>query len=86
MGAPADLQTSRLTARSGTTGTVEPGEYAFILDDSEFTVVRDAAGASLLATIWGRIPEYNVDSPNAEQHPYNDSPGSSGLPWLGHRR
>jgi len=65
-------------------GELDTRGYAFELDDSRFGVVRDHAGAPLLATIWGRIAEYSIEAPFVERHAYNDSEDATGLPWLLH--
>lgn len=52
--------------------------FRFVLDDGAFVVRRDHAGAPLLATIWGRLADYNVDAPFVELH------GQGAKPWLLH--
>ncbi len=63
---------------------VDTRGYAFVLEDSKFSVRRDHAGAPLLATIFGRIAEYSIEAPFIERHAYNDSEGSNNLPWVAH--
>ncbi|MGH1342393.1 MAG: hypothetical protein ACRBN8_12615 [Nannocystales bacterium] len=64
-------------------GTDAEGAYVFVAKE-RFTLRKDHAGAPLLATIWGRIDEYNEDAPYIDRHAYNDADDASGLPWLGH--
>lgn len=64
-------------------GSAQERAYAF-LPDNAFTEARDHAGAPLLATIWGRIDEYSQEAPFVDRKAYNDSDGSTGLPWPAH--
>lgn len=64
-------------------GNGEVGEYVFVAKD-QFTVRKDHAGAPLLATIWGRLDEYNAEAPHIERHVNNTSPEATYLPWPGY--
>lgn len=79
----SDVQTTMAEGGGKQDGTEAEGEYAFV-EKELFTIRKDHAGAPLLATIWGRIGEYNEDAPYIDRHAYNDSERSNGLPWLGH--
>lgn len=59
-------------------------EYVFVERD-RFVIRKDHAGAPLLATIWGRIDEYNEEAPFIDRHANNSSERvTTGLPWPGY--
>ena len=83
-GEPEDSEAKQGASGGGKEdGFGEEGEYAFVPRE-RFTTRKDHAGAPLLATIWGRIDEYNEEAPFIDRHANNTSEHATGLPWVGY--
>lgn len=78
-----DASASSAGGKADDPDDIDEAGYVFV-EDAQFTVPRDHAGAPLLATIWGRIAEYSIEAPFIDRHAYNDSEGATNAPWLVH--